>query len=104
MKRKSPPAPSRGARRSQVAAEEEAEEDAGAGAGAGASAPFFSLDALSAQYLVTDFTESKQGDASDLVEAALSHGVTMAQIGKFQKVRLAPNSSRRHCCQLRLCE
>ena len=94
MKRKSPPAPSRGARRSQVAAEEEAEEDAGAGAGgAGASAPFFSLDALSAQYLVTDFTESKQGDASDLVEAALSHGVTMAQIGKFQKVRLAPNSS-----------
>lgn len=103
MKRKSPPAPSRGARRSQVAAEEEAEEDAGAGAGA-ASAPFFSLDALSAQYLVTDFTESKQGDASDLVEAALSHGVTMAQIGKFQKVRLAPNSSRRHCCQLRLCE
>ena len=103
MKRKSPPAPSRGARRSQVAAEEEAEEDAGAGAGA-TSAPFFSLDALSAQYLVTDFTESKQGDASDLVEAALSHGVTMAQIGKFQKVRLAPNSSRRHCCQLRLCE
>ena len=95
MKRKSPPAPSRAApargARAQVADDES--EDGAASAAAPRAAPFFPLDALSAEYLVTDFTDSKQGDSSDLNEAALAHGVTLAQIGKFLKVRGLPKAA-----------